>query len=190
MATLRLVPWVLLITWLGISFFQDAPREAVDSRAIDLVVDPALGESLATWLLLMVPVGMPLLYFGSGLLAHIGVALTGGASRSIGASMRATGYALGPALLGIAWLDLPLYTVGLDVLIYGAFLLVAGLVFFYVSAAALARTHQMHIARGLVVSLLPLCLLVGVTGMRGALILDDEGLEAFLPQPPSPYWVP
>ena len=50
---------------------------------------PPLAEALSSWLVLMVPVGMPLLYFLGGLMAHIGMALTGGASRSIGASMRA-----------------------------------------------------------------------------------------------------
>ena len=192
LATLRLVPWVLL-DHMARRFVRKPAGpspEPIATRPIHRIVDPALAESLATWLLLMVPVGMPLLYFCGGLLAHIGVALTGGAARSIGASMRATGYALGPALLGIAWFDLPLYTIGLDARVYAVFLALAGFVFFYVCAVAMARTHQIHIVRGVVVSLLPLCLLVGVTAARGALILDAPWLEEMLPGQPSPYWVP
>ena len=45
-----------------------------------------LARVLSLWILLMIPVGLPLLYFIEGLVAHVGVALTGGASRSIGAS--------------------------------------------------------------------------------------------------------
>ncbi len=187
LATLRLPAWVLLVTWLLVQYLrQDAP-EPIPTRSIHAFVEPPLAEAVSSWLVLMVPVGMPLLYFVGGLTAHIGMALTGGASRSIGASMRAIGYALGAPLLGIALFDLPLYTVGLPAETYFAFAAVTAVAFLWTAGFALARTHQTHPARGFLVSLLPATLLIGAMLGRAVLVLDAV---PGLPEPASPYFVP
>jgi hypothetical protein len=187
LATLRLPPWVLLVTWLLVQYLRQTEPEPIPTRSIHAFVEPPLAEAVSAWLVLMVPVGMPLLYFLGGLMAHIGMALTGGASRSIGASMRAVGYALGPALLAIGLFDLPLYTVGLPAEIYFALAAVVAVVFLYASGFALARTHQTHPARGFLVSLLPATLLIGAMLGRAVLVLD---VVPGLPEPESPYFVP
>lgn len=187
LATLRLLPWLALVVWLGAAFVLSPERDVVSSRSIHVVLDPAMLEALSVWLLVMVPVGMPLLYFVCGLVSHVAVGLTGGASRSVGASMRAVGYAMGPALLGIALLDVLIFTVGLDAKL---FLLVAGgliLAFLWSASVGLARTHQIHLLRATLVALLPTVLLFAAFAGRAALMLDDL---PWLPEPPSPYVVP
>ena len=187
LATLRLLPWVLLVTWLLWKYLQTSAPEPIATRSIHAFVEPPLVEAVSSWLVLMVPVGMPLLYFVGGLMAHIGMALTGGASRSIGASMRAVGYALGPSLLGIALLDLPLYTIGIPAPIHLGAVAIIGVVFLLDAGIALSGTHQTHVARGLLVSLLPTTLLVAATVGRAVLVLD---VVPGLPAPDSPYFVP
>jgi len=187
LATLRLLPWLGLVAWLGVAFVLSPQREVVTSRSIHALLDPAMLEALSVWLLVMVPVGMPLLYFVCGLVSHVAVGLTGGASRSVGASMRAVGYAMGPALLGVAILDVLIFTVGVD---GELFLLIAtGLVlaFLWSASVGLARTHQIHLLRAILVALLPTVILFAAFAGRAALQLEDV---PFLPEPASPYVVP
>src|SRR5690606_33222162 len=101
LATLRFPLWVALVTWLVIRDFGLHDTQAIPHRAIHSLLEAPLVIALSTWLLIMVPVGLPLLYFTVGMLAHIGIGLTGGAPRSLGATMRALGYALAPALLAV-----------------------------------------------------------------------------------------
>lgn len=187
LATLRLLPWLGLVAWLGAAFVLSPEREVATSRSIHVVLDPAMLEALSVWLLVMVPVGMPLLYFVCGLVSHVAVGLTGGASRSVGASMRAVGYAMGPALLGVAVLDVLIFTVGLDGQVF--LLIAAGLVlaFLWSASVGLARTHQIHLVRAILVALLPTAILFGAFAGRAALQLEDV---PGLPDPPSPYVVP
>ncbi len=187
LATLRLVPWLGLVAWLGISFVVSPEREVVASRSIHVVLDPAMLEALSVWLLVMVPVGMPLLYFVCGLVSHVAVGLTGGASRSVGASMRAVGYAMGPALLGVALLDVVIFTVGLGGELYLIIATGLVLVFLWSASVGLARTHQIHLVRAILVALLPTAILFGAFAGRAALQLDDL---PGLPEPTSPYVVP
>lgn len=187
LATLRLLPWLGLVAWLGAAFVLSPEREVATSRSIHVLLDPAMLEALSVWLLVMVPVGMPLLYFVCGLVSHVAVGLTGGASRSVGASMRAVGYAMGPALLGVAVLDVLIFTVGLDGQVF--LLIAAGLVlaFLWSASVGLARTHQIHLVRAILVALLPTAILFGAFAGRAALQLEDV---PGLPDPPSPYVVP
>lgn len=187
LATLRLVPWLGLIGFLALSFTLSPEREVTTSRSIHAFVDPALVESLSVWLLVMVPVGMPLLYFVCGVVSHVAVGLTGIASRSVGASMRATGYAMAPALLGVGLLDVPLYTSGFRGVPY---MLVVGVlvgVFWVIATIGLSRTHQINPLRAFIVAALPTVMLAVVFDVRAALLLQELPL---LPEPPSPYVVP
>ena len=187
LATLRLVPWLLLVGWLGVGWAMSPEREVAPSRGIDAFLDPALRESLSMWMLLMVPVGMPLLYFTCGLVSHVAVGLTGGASRSVGASMRALGYAMAPALLGVGLLDIVIFTVGMPGALYPWIALALLLVFLWVASLGLAATHQIHLVRALLVALLPAVILFVVFVGRAMLQLEDT---PGLPEPPSPYVVP
>jgi hypothetical protein len=62
-------------------------------------------HSLRVWLLLMMPLGIPLVYFMAGIVAHVVLVLTGGAPRSMGITMRATGLAFVPVSLLYGVLD-------------------------------------------------------------------------------------
>lgn len=187
MATLRLPLWIVLVVQVAATHMTATVPAPAPMRSIYQFVDPALAQALSTWLVLMVPVGVPLLYFLAGLVAHIGVALTGGAPRSIGASMRAVGYALGPALLVIAGLDVPLYLGHIDAQLYLGIVGATAVAFLWLAAFGLARTHRVSLARGFLVGLLPMLVFAAVTGGRASLELTVlPGFEA----PESPYYVP
>jgi len=187
MATLRLPLWLVLVGNLAFTHLGTRVSTPEPMRSIYQFVDPALAQALSAWLVLMIPVGVPLLYFFAGLVAHIGVALTGGAPRSIGATMRAVGYALGPALLVVAGLDVPLYLGSIDAELYAGIIGFTAVAFLWVVAFGLARTHRVSLARGFLVGLLPTLLFVGVTGGRASLELTTlPGLAS----PESPYYVP
>ncbi len=187
LATLRLLPWLVLVVWLAVSLLLNPETEPVATRSIHVYVSPAITKALSVWLVLMVPVGMPLLYLVCGLLAHVAVGLTGGASRSVGASMRAVGYAMGPAMLGVAVLDLALYTVGVDAKLYLGVVQGLGLSFLWAAGFGLARTHQVHVLRGFLVALFPTVVLSAVIVGRAILQLE---MVPGLPEPDAPYWIP
>jgi hypothetical protein len=186
LATLRLPAWALLVGWIAMRFASDT-TPPLPLRSVHMFLEPPLVQALSVWLVLMVPVGLPMLYFFGGLLAHVGIALTGGASRSIGASMRAVGFASGPALLVIALLDLPLYLTDMSWVVY--FGSVGGVIalLLVIGGIALARTHQISWMRGWLVALLPALLLGAVTVARAGLVLREL---PGLPVPEQPYYVP
>lgn len=187
MATLRLPPWIVLLVTLTIRKLSADVAPATSMRPIYTLVEPELAQVLSSWIVLMVPVGLPLLYFVSGLVAHIGVALTGGAPRSIGASMRAVGYAMTPALVVVALLDLGLYLGNVPSKIYLGTLGAVALLNLWLVAWALARTHRISVARGFLVGILPVLVLLVVTIGRAALELHSL---PGIPEPSSPYYVP
>jgi hypothetical protein len=186
LATLRLPAWALLV---GIEGYRVASNATppLPLKSIHTLLDPPLVQALTAWLVLMVPVGLPMLYFFGGLLAHLGIALTGGASRSIGASMRAVGYAAGPALLAVGLLDLPLYLGDLPALPYFALVGGVALLLLFLGGIGLARTHQISLLRGWAVTLLPAALLAATTVGRAVLVLREL---PGVPVPDQPYYVP
>lgn len=187
LAWLRLPLWlVLLATLAGTRMGEDAlPQPLIPIHAF---IEPPLARVLSLWIVLMIPVGIPVLYFMSGLLAHLSVSLTGGAPRSIGATMRAVGYAMGPALLLIGILDIPLYLGALEGMPYLAALGLLGVWFLWQAGVALARTHQVAVLRGFLVVLIPTILLVSVTLGRALLVLGEVPFLG--PASTSPYYVP
>lgn len=187
LATLRFPIWLVVLAALGVRHLTEAPSP-IESRGIHTILDPALADALSTWLLLMIPVGLPLLYFFGGLLAHIAIALTGGAPRSIGATMRATGYTLGPALLVIGLLDIPLYLNSVPAAQYFLGLQVVTLFAWISISLGLARTHRISVVRGFLVAILPALMLASVTALRA--LPEVTGPVPGLPQPSSPYYVP
>jgi hypothetical protein len=188
LATLRLPPWILLVALLGMRHLASVEPEPISLIPIHRYVEPPLAHVISVWLVLMVPVGIPLLYFFGGLIAHVGVALTGGAPRSIGATMRAVGYALAPALLAIGILDLPLHLEQLRGQTYVAALWAVTGFFLWSAGVAIARTHQVSLARGFLVGVLPALGLFITTLGRASLVLPD--VPGLPPVSDSPYYIP
>jgi len=187
LATLRLPPWIVLVVVLGVRAMTTPEDTVVPMRAIYAVVEPSLARVLSMWIVLMIPVGLPLLYFVAGLVAHVGVALTGGASRSIGATMRAGGYVLGLVLLVVGLVDIPLYLGMMPGVVYLGVLAVLGIVHWQLLGLALARTHQMSVIRGELVALLPTLVFVAITLARA---LPELAEVPGLPAPGGDYTLP
>lgn len=186
LATLRLPTWVVLVGLLALNH-ASAAAETVPMKAIYAFVDPSLARVLSLWILLMIPVGLPLLYFIEGLVAHVGVALTGGASRSIGASMRACGYVLALVLLVVGIVDIPLYLGHVSGVAYLGILGAMALVHWGLVGVALARTHRISVPRGWLVAILPTIVFVAVTLVRA---LPELAEVPGLPPPGGEYAIP
>lgn len=186
LATLRLPAWALLVGLLAVRH-AGADAQTLPMRAIHAVVEPSLTQVLSLWILLMIPVGLPLLYFVEGLVAHVGVALTGGATRSIGASMRACGYVLALVLLVVGVVDIPLYLGHVPGATYLGILGAMALVHWALVGVALAKTHQIGVVRGWLVAILPTLVFVAVTAARALPELTEvPGLRS----PKGRYAVP
>lgn len=183
----RLPLWGLLLAVLLAKALQ-GPAVAITVRPAHDLLDPRLTDAMSLWGLLMTPVGVPLLYFFLGIAAHVAVALTGGAPRSIAASMRAVGYATAPALLGVAVLDVPLYLGVLPSLAYAGALAALTALVFVLAGNALTGTHQIAAARGFVVALVPAVLFAATQGLRALLVLRE--LPGWAPPQGMPYFVP
>lgn len=179
LGTLRFVPLVGVLVALFSRLFGDGATAELGLRPIHSVLPAAFVEALSTWLLMMVPVGLPLHYFTLGLLAHVGIALTGGASRSLGASMRAVGYAFAPAFLIVAILDVPLYLGSLDGDVYVFALGVACVSALSLASIALAQTHRISVVRTCLISVLPVVVFALLGVLRAVLELKTiSGLNA------------
>jgi hypothetical protein len=187
LATLRLPAWGVLVAILGVRLLTSEGPGLVDTHPLHAFVEPALLRAWSTFLILLIPVGLPLLYFFAGLVAHIGIALTGGAPRSIGISMRAVGFSMGPWLLVVGLLDIPLYLDALPGLVHPIVTVVFAVQFLLTAGLVLARSHQISVVRGLLVALLPTLLLLTVTALR---VAPELSSLPGAPPPASPYFVP
>jgi hypothetical protein len=184
LATIRLPLWLVALGWAGFEWLtlQGPPGPLRRPSYVGLLMrDAQFADVLRLWLLLLVPIGLPMLYFFGGILGHMGMALTGGARRSIGATMRAVGLALAPSLLLVGIADL--LAVGLDVSpeIWVGVVALAALCAVVFCAVALARTHSTSLVRGLLVAVLPVAFFTAVTFGRG--LLEHPRLP-FMPLPP------
>ncbi len=185
--SVRLPLWGLLLAVLLVRELQ-APVSAIVTRPVHELLDPRLTDALSLWGLLMTPVGVPLLYFSLGIAAHVSVALTGGAPRSIAASMRAVGYAIAPALLGVALLDVPLFLGLLPSVGYLAALGALTVLAFVLIGNALTATHQIALARGFVVAVVPAVLFAAMQAVRALLVLSE--LPGWVPPQGMRYFIP
>jgi len=184
LATVRLPLWIVIVAIVGAQAAMDVTGTTA-LRPIDEILDPRLADVLSTWLLLMVPVGLPLLYFFAGILTHVALALTGGAPRSIAATMRATGYALAAPLAVMSIAEVPLYLGVLTSVPYLGLLGLMALLFFHQLAYALAGTHRIPLLRGILVGLVPLALFIGAAAGRALFLLPD--LPGWTAPGVSPY---
>lgn len=182
----RLPLWGIMLAALAVQAWL--PAGATRLRPIHDMLDPRLCEVLSLWLLLMVPIGVPLLYAALGVATHVAIVLTGGAPRSIAATMRATGYALTPALLGVAVIDVPLQLGLLPGLPYLVLLGLVGLSFFHQLGQALTRTHAISPVRGYLVAVWPLTMVLAAQFGRALLVLPD--LPGWVGSASHPYFIP
>ena len=184
--TVRLPLWLALVAAMAaLGLWGDQPEVVREGLPL---LDARLTAALSLWLLLMVPVGVPLLYFALGIATHVALALTGGAPRSIAASLRAVGYATAPALLGVALLDLPLFLGVLPLTAYAAGLAALTLLTFVIAGNALTGTHQISAIRGFVVALVPAAMFVAAQVARAVLAVGE--LPGYTPPSGLPYLLP
>lgn len=188
MASLRLPTWVLTAVLVLGSMLPFGIDAHVHDRALATVLGQssggALAEALAVWLFLLVPLGLPALYFLGGLLAHLGLTLTGGAHRSVGASMRAYGLTVAPVLLVVGLLDIPLYLGLVSPVVFAGLAVVLALVHFALLTVALFGTHRVWIVRALLVAPLPVLLTQSVIWLRVLTVLPYSP-GAPPPEPPD-----
>jgi hypothetical protein len=180
--TVRLPLWAVLLAAVALGYQAEVTYEGIPA------LDAHLVAALSLWLLLMAPVGVPVLYASLGIATHVALVLTGGAPRSIAATMRAVGYALVPALLGVALLDLPLYLGLVSLETYGIGLAALTLLLFVVAGNALTGTHQLPALRGFVVATVPAALFAAGQALRAVLALGE--VPGYTPPPGLPYLVP
>jgi hypothetical protein len=187
LATLRLPLWGVALLWpLSEWALTDAAvSELRRPSVIGQLIGAQFADVLRVWLMLMVPLGLPMLYFFGGILAHSAMALTGGARRSIGATMRAFGLALAPSLVLVGILDVLVIVVGVDPETWIGPLMIAGFLALTLLAVALARTHSTSLVRGFVVALVPVTLFMALTVGRG--LLDHTRLPFMEPTPIDSY---
>lgn len=187
LATLRLPLWVLAVGWSFFDWWLESVPQLKRPSIIGELIGAQFADVLRVWLLLLVPIGLPMLYFFGGILAHMAMALTGGARRSIGATMRAFGLALAPSLLLVGVLDVLVVALDVDPEIWIAILGVAGLLAVALLAVAIARTHSTSLLRGLLVAGLPVAFFFALTAGRG--LLEYYRLP-FMEAPPIDSYVP
>ncbi|MFV8755809.1 hypothetical protein ACNOYE_35100 [Nannocystaceae bacterium ST9] len=189
LATLRLPLWLLTIAWLAVDTWLSRGEIGPMKRPSilgELVIGAQFADVLRLWLLMMIPLGLPLLYFVGGILAHSAMAMTGGARRSIGASMRAFGLALAPSLLIVGALDFAVIVLDVEPELWAGVVAFVGLLGFSLIAIALARTHATSLIRGLLVALVPAAFFVAVLTGRGLLETPRFPLMP-APEPDSSY---
>jgi hypothetical protein len=190
LATLRLPGWLLALGVAGyMSMTTEFPELKRPSVIGDFMRDALFADVLRLWLLFLVPLGLPMLYFFGGILAHMAMALTGGARRSIGATMRAVGLALAPSLLLVALLDLLVVAVEVSPEVWIMILAVAGLFAVALLALAVARTHSTSLIRGFLVAGLPVAFFFALTAGRGLLeyyrlpFMEAPPIDSYAPYP-------
>jgi hypothetical protein len=191
LATVRLPLWAVALIWAAIDWSTTEPGMGglVRPSVIGEVIGAQFADVLRLWLLLLVPIGLPMLYFFGGILAHSAMALTGGARRSIGATMRAFGLALAPSLVLVGLLDLLVVGLSVSPEIWLGFVAVAGLSAIGLLAVALARTHSTTVVRGLLVALVPVLFFLALTSGRGLLehvrlpFMEATPIDSYAPYP-------
>jgi hypothetical protein len=190
LATVRMPTWFLALAWAGTSWLTaDGVGPLKRPSVLGEVVGAQFADVLRIWLLLLVPIGLPMLYFFGGILAHSAMALTGGARRSIGATMRAVGLALAPSLLLVGIADFVVVGLELEPEVWFGLISLAVFLAVVLLAVALARTHSTTLVRGLLVATLPVVFFASVSVGRGLLeyyrlpFMDAPPIESYAPYP-------
>lgn len=181
LAWTRLPSWAFACGWIGtenwLPFFSGVAPSGLLEFPVPTVWESFFGlwltEALSIWLLLMVPIGIPLLYFFGGIVAHITMAMTGGTSRSIGSSMRCFGLASAPLMLCSGYLEMSLRIgwIGPQIWVIGC--IPAMIVAYYVLAIGLARSHDASWIRAYAVAIVPWAFLSLVIIGRNSLAWED-----------------
>jgi hypothetical protein len=173
MAWARLLPWLptlLVVAW---SAWRSGALHTgpAGTTALDAAIGPAVALAGSLWLLALVPLGLPLLYFLGGVAGHLGVLLSGGVRRSVGASMRAFAITSAPVLLVLSCAELGVVLGLLTPEAWLAVLAASALVHVIFTGIALARTHEALLLRGwLVAPLVTTILILGFVARAGLLL--------------------
>lgn len=183
----RLPLWAALVVALGVRFVVREGPDVMRPGGYGYAVDLSLADAVSMWLLFLVPIGVPLLYFFGGVVAHGAVVLSGGASRSLGASMRAFGYCSAWPWLFVAALDIPVHFQLIAPEVYGVALGVVVLWQYVSLSLALARTHGMRLVRGFAVAPVAVALFVGAVTGRALLELPHVPFVEPVADPRLPY---
>jgi hypothetical protein len=188
-ASLRLPTWGALMGVFLASWITAPPdtMSAIKASVASDVLGLQLSQVASFWLLLMVPLRVPVVYFLAGLWGHIVMALTGGAHRSIGASMRALGFAFAPFAFVVGVLEVGLVLLELSPEIWTIVFGTSAAFAWIAAAFALARTHEATVLRGFFVALVPL--LVFCVDAGGAAAFELAHLP-WVPPVDSPYYLP
>jgi len=193
LGTLVLPLWLLVLAIQGWSWATAdlaVPEIRAPSSASHVLGAP-VAKALSLYFLLLVPLLLLALYLIAGNLGHMALALTGGARRSIGATMRATGYALAPLVLVAAALECLLRIFALNPDIWGLALALAGIFSLVRLGLALARTHDTSIIRGILCALVPLVFVLSMVTCRAALELPRLPFSAAVELSPyAPFVIP
>ena len=186
LALLRLAPWIVTVGIVAARWL-DPQIEVAPLLPIHRFVPAPLARALSLWMLLLVPVGVPLAYFATGLVAHLGLVLTAGARWPLGASLRAVALAWAPVYLGAGVVEILAWSHALGARVVFAGLLATVGFAWAAGAVALAATHRIGRVHAAAAILPAVAVWAAVSVLRVALVAGTvPGLD--LP-PPSPYAV-
>jgi hypothetical protein len=173
LAWARLLPWVPTIVVVAWSAWRSGALQAgpASPTALDTVVGPAFAFVASLWLLALVPLGIPVLYFLGGVAGHLGLVLSGGVRRSVGASMRAFAVASAPILLLLSLAELGIALRVVTPEVWFGILNLAAVLHVTFTGVAMARTHEASLLRGWMVAPLMTTILVLTFVVRAGLLL-------------------
>lgn len=187
LSLVRFPAWLTVVAFLAVRFWTRDMPPLMTPNAFP-GIDGAMMRVVSIWALLMVPLGLPLLYFAGGLLAHLGLSLTGGGARSIGASMRAVGLAALPSFVVVSTVEILIHVPeAFNEWLVLALVGVGGLLQYVLSAYGLAKSHRVSMVQTVFVAMLPVILMCGVTLARVTMVLGY--VPGTPPPPPEPYYV-
>jgi len=184
LSMLRLAPWLVTVG-IGAARLVDAGVEVAPLLPVHTVVPAPVARALSVWLLLLVPIGVPLLYFTAGLVAHLGLVLTLGARWSLSATARALAMAMLPVMLGAGLVELCAWSHAVPAAIVFGGLAAIGLLGWGLATATVAATHRVGTFHAAAVALPAVGLFLAVAAVRTALVVGT--VPGWDRPPPSPY---
>ncbi len=176
-AAFRLVPWAVAAIAIVAAWLSGSPLRVGSLGWLASSVDGGMIHALSRWLFWLAPLLVLLTYVGAGLMCHLALALTGGARRSVGASMRAFGLGALPGLSLMYVLEpvLVLHAVMPEVWLW--LLIGSALAVLIGATRAFSQTHEIAWWRALVVVLPAVCVVVACVGARTILELERLPLQ-------------
>ena len=176
--TLRLPFWLVCVALLGWRFLDPGaygqhpePGAWIRPSLAATLLGEQLSDALQVWLLLMVPLGVPILYFFGGIVSHLCMSMTGPLTRSIGASMRAFGLAASVPLLVSGIMDSAFLLGDVSPMLWAVGSAPGLAIAAVILGVGLARSHDASLWRGFAVAVVPLVFLAVSVLALDALVL-------------------